>query len=257
MTAPGALEIVALPAIPIVQAGDDLAALIEAGFERAHRVPCDSDVLVIAQKIISKVEGRIVDLADVIASPRAIALAAETGKDPRLVEVILSESVRVVRSRPGVLIMEHRLGLIMANAGVDQSNVEPGDGTQRVLLLPRDPDASAAALRESLAARAGVQLAIVINDSFGRAWRHGTAGVAIGAAGLPALLDLRGRSDLYGRALEVSMIGYADEIAAAASLLMGQAAEAQPLVLVRGLSWSAPACNAAALIRPAEEDLFR
>ena len=257
MTPPGALTIFALPAIPMVQPGDDLATLIEAGFARAEIVPRDGDVLVIAQKIVSKAEGRIVDLATVTPSPRAVALAEEVGKDPRAVEVILSESVRVVRSRPGVLIMEHRLGFVMANAGVDQSNVGPQDGAQRLLLLPHDPDASATALRAQLAARTGASLAIIINDSFGRAWRRGTAGVAIGAAGLPALLDLRGQPDLFGRTLEVSIIGFADEIAAAASLLMGQAAEAQPVVLVRGLAWTAPESNAVALVRPAQEDMFR
>jgi coenzyme F420-0:L-glutamate ligase/coenzyme F420-1:gamma-L-glutamate ligase len=253
----GSLEIRALPNIPMVQAGDDLGALIVVALERAGIALHAGDVLVIAQKIVSKAEGRFVDLATVIPSPRAVALAAEVQKDPRAVEVILSESTRVVRSRPGMLIMEHRLGFVMANAGVDQSNVGPQDGVQRLLLLPRDPDASAATLREQLSARIGVPLAIVINDSFGRAWRRGTAGVAIGAAGLPALVDLRGQQDLFGRVLEVSMIGYADEIAAAASLVMGQAAEAQPVVLVRGLAWTAPTANAAALIRPAKEDMFR
>jgi coenzyme F420-0:L-glutamate ligase/coenzyme F420-1:gamma-L-glutamate ligase len=253
----GSLEIRALPNIPIVQPGDDLGALIAVALEKAGIAPHAGDVLVIAQKIVSKAEGRIVDLATVIPSPRAVALAAEVQKDPRVVEVILSESTRVVRSRPGVLIMEHRLGFVMANAGVDQSNVGPLDGVHRLLLLPRDPDASAALLHEQLVARTGVKLAIVINDSFGRAWRHGTAGVAIGAAGLPTLVDLRGQQDLFGRVLEVSMVGYADEIAAAASLVMGQAAEAQPVVLVRGLAWTAPSANAAALIRPAKEDMFR
>jgi coenzyme F420-0:L-glutamate ligase/coenzyme F420-1:gamma-L-glutamate ligase len=253
----GSLQIRALPNIPMVRPGDDLGALIVVALERAGIAPHAGDVLVIAQKIVSKAEGRFVDLATVIPSPRAVALATEVQKDPRVVEVILSESTRVVRSRPGVLIMEHRLGFVMANAGVDQSNVGPQDGVQRLLLLPRDPDASAATLREQLSARIGVPLAIVINDSFGRAWRHGTAGVAIGAAGLPTLVDLRGQQDLFGRVLEVSMIGYADEIAAAASLVMGQAAEAQPIVLVRGLAWTAPAANAAALIRPAKEDMFR
>src|SRR5258707_5345261 len=208
----GSLEIRALPNIPMVQAGDDLGALIVVALERAGIALHAGDVLVIAQKIVSKAEGRFVDLATVIPSPRAVALAAEVQKDPSAVEVILSESTRVVRSRPGVLIMEHRLGFVMANAGVDQSNVGPQDGVHRLLLLPRDPDASAATLREQLSARMGVTLAIVINDSFGRAWRHGTAGVAIGAAGLPTLVDLRGQQDLFGRVLEVSLIGYADEI---------------------------------------------
>jgi coenzyme F420-0:L-glutamate ligase/coenzyme F420-1:gamma-L-glutamate ligase len=212
---------------------------------------------VVAQKIVSKAEDRSVDLATVVPSPRAVALGAEIGKDPRLVEVLLRESVRVVRSRPNLLIVEHRLGFVMANAGVDQSNVAPQDGVHRVLLLPRDPDASAEALRARLAERFGVPLAVIINDSFGRAWRRGTVGVAIGAAGLPALVDLRGRPDLFGRILEVSIIGFADEIAAAASLLMGQADEARPVVLVRGLDWTGPATAGREMLRPAAEDLFR
>jgi len=198
-----------------------------------------------------------VDLASVTASPRAIALALEVGKDPRLVEVILSESTRVVRSRPNLLILQHRLGFVMANAGVDHSNVAPQDGVDRVLLLPRDPDASADALRRALAARFGVSLGVIISDSFGRPWRRGTAGVAIGAAGLPSLIDLRGLPDLFGRTLEVSIVGFADEIAAAASLLQGQAAEASPVVVVRGLAWSAPDAPAAELVRPPQEDLFQ
>lgn len=255
MTPAGAtLELIAVPGIPKVQAGDDLAALIADGLARAGLVTRPGDVLVVAQKVVSKAEGRMVDLASVTPSPRAIALAEEVQKDPRLVELILSESVRVVRARPGLLIVEHRLGFVMANAGVDRSNVAPPqDGAEeRVLLLPRDPDASAEALR----ARLGVP--VVINDSFGRAWRRGTVGVAIGAAGLPALLDLRGRPDLFGRRLEVSITGFADEIAAAASLVMGQGAEARPAVLVRGLEWDgAPPSRAAELVRPAAEDLFR
>ena len=184
-------------------------------------------------------------------------LAHEVGKDPRLVEAVLRESTRVVRSRPNLIIVQHRLGFVMANAGVDQSNVAPADGVHRVLLLPRDPDASAEALRAKLQERFNVNIGVVISDSFGRAWRRGTCGIAIGAAGLPSLIDLRGQPDLFGRTLEVSVIGYADEIAAAASLLQGQAAEAQPVVLVRGLSWSAPVAPAVELIRPPQEDLFR
>jgi coenzyme F420-0:L-glutamate ligase/coenzyme F420-1:gamma-L-glutamate ligase len=165
--------------------------------------------------------------------------------------------VRVVRSRPNVLIVEHRLGFVMANAGIDQSNVAPADGVERALLLPVDPDGSAEALRARLAAEHGAPIAVIITDSFGRAWRRGTAGVAIGAAGLPALLDLRGNPDLFGRILQVSISGFADEIAAAASLVMGQGDEAQPVVLVRGLSWNKPANPAANLVRPASEDMFR
>jgi coenzyme F420-0:L-glutamate ligase / coenzyme F420-1:gamma-L-glutamate ligase len=249
------LELLALSGIPLIREGDDLAELIATALgDRRLR---DGDVLVVAQKIVSKAEGRTVDLATVEPSLEAAELAAEVGKDPRLVEVILGESTRVVRSRPNLIIVEHRLGFIMANAGVDQSNVAPADGVHRVLLLPRDPDASAEALRAALARRFGVTIGVIISDSFGRAWRRGTCGIAIGAAGLPSLIDLRGQPDLFGRTLEVSIIGFADEIAAAASLLQGQAAEAQPVVLVRGLAWSAPVAPAADLVRPAEEDLFR
>ena len=234
------LEVVPLQGLPLIRAGDDLAEQVAAALERNGVAPRAGDVLVVAQKIVSKAEGRLVDLATVEPSARAVALASDVGKDPRLVEVILSESVRVVRARRNVLIVEHRLGFIMANAGVDQSNVAPADGAQRVLLLPDNPDRSAQTLRRGLKALTGVDIAVVINDSFGRPWRQGTVGVAIGASGLPALIDLRGRPDLFGRRLEVSMIGFADEVAAAASLVMGQADEALPAVLIRGLSWSAP-----------------
>ena len=245
------VELLAVPGLPMVKAGDDLAALIGERLtgELALR---KGDVLVLAQKIVSKAEGRMVEIATVKPSQRAIELAAEVQKDPRLVELILSESVRVVRSRPNVLIVEHRRGFVMANAGIDQSNVAPQDGVERALLLPKDPDASASKLRARLGATA-----LLIIDSFGRPWRRGTTGVAIGAAGLPAMLDLRGTPDLFGRTLQVTISAFADEIAAAASLVMGQADEAQPVVLVRGLSWTLPATNAAELVRPATEDLFR
>jgi coenzyme F420-0:L-glutamate ligase/coenzyme F420-1:gamma-L-glutamate ligase len=251
------LEVIALEGLPFVRPGDDLVELIASALTRNGVAPRAGDVLVVAQKIVSKAEGRMIDLATVEPSAKALTLAAEVDKDPRLVEVILSESVRVVRARRNVLIVEHRLGFIMANAGVDQSNVAPADGASRALLLPENPDRSAEALRRGLAAVTGIDLAVVINDSFGRAWRQGTAGVAIGVAGLPALVDLRGRPDLFGRTLEVSVIGFADEVAAAASLIMGQADEATPVVLIRGLRWSAPATNAASMIRSANEDLFR
>jgi coenzyme F420-0:L-glutamate ligase / coenzyme F420-1:gamma-L-glutamate ligase len=251
------LEVIALNGLPLIKAGDDLAELIVSSLKQNGVEPRAQDVLVVAQKIVSKAEGRMVDLAMIKPSAQAIALATDVDKDPRLVEVILSESVRVVRARRNVLIVEHRRGFIMANAGVDQSNVGPADGAQRVLLLPENPDRSAEVLRQGLTALTGSDLAVVINDSFGRAWRQGTAGVAIGAAGLPALIDLRGRPDLFGRTLEVSVIGFADEIAAAASLVMGQADEAAPVVLIRGLRWSAPESTAGSLIRPSNEDLFR
>jgi coenzyme F420-0:L-glutamate ligase / coenzyme F420-1:gamma-L-glutamate ligase len=251
------LEVIALEGLPLVRPGDDLVDLIASALTHNDAAPRAGDVLVVAQKIVSKAEGRIVDLATIEPSAKARTLAAEVDKDPRLVEVILSESVRVVRARRNVLIVEHRLGFIMANAGVDQSNVGPADGSSRALLLPENPDRSAESLRWGLAAATGIDLAVVINDSFGRTWRQGTAGVAIGLAGLPALIDLRGRPDLFGRKLEVSVIGFADEIAAAASLVMGQADEAAPVVLIRGLRWSAPESTAASIVRSPNEDLFR
>jgi coenzyme F420-0:L-glutamate ligase / coenzyme F420-1:gamma-L-glutamate ligase len=251
------LEVIGLKGLPLIRAGDDLAELIASAIERSGVVPRAGDVLVVAQKIVSKAEARVVDLATVKPSARALKLAAEIDKDPRLVEIILSESVRIVRARRGVLIVEHKLGFIMANAGVDQSNVGPADGAEHVLLLPENPDASAETLRRGLKARIKTNVAVVINDSFGRPWRQGTAGVAIGVSGLPAAVDLRGRPDLFGRKLEVSVIGFADEVAAAASLLMGQADEALPAVLIRGLRWSAPESTARSLVRPPNEDLFR
>jgi len=246
-----------LAGIPLVRPGDDLGAITVAALRSNGLVPEQSDVLVVAQKIVSKAEGRYVDIATVQPSERAIALAAELDKDPRFVEVVLSESKRVVRHRPGLLIVEHRLGFVMANAGIDHSNVAEEDGVEQVLLLPVDPDGSAQALRQYLIGAFGVGLGVIISDSFGRAWRKGTVGVALGAAGLPALVDLRGHPDLFGRELLVTETGFADEIAAAAGLLMGQADEAVPIVLVRGLAWSAPDRPGSFLIRPAEHDLFR
>lgn len=254
---PSKLELLAIDGVPIVKPGDDLARLAIHGLERAGLRLASHDVLVVAQKIVSKAEGRIFVLADVTPSARAKELAQEIGKDPRLVELILSETKRIVRSGPEVLIVEHRLGFVMANAGVDQSNVGAQDGVERALLLPRDPDASAEALRAALSARFDARIGVIVNDSFGRAWRLGTVGVALGVAGLPALKDLRGRPDLLGRPLRVSISAFADEIAAAASLVMGQGDEGRPMVLVRGLDWHEPASGIGALLRSPEEDLFR
>ena len=251
------LELLAIPGLPMIKAGDDLAALLAEGFSRAGLTPQKDDVLALAQKIVSKAEGRSIELAKVKPSERAVALAAEVQKDPRLVELILSESVRVVRSRPNVLIVEHKRGWVMANAGIDQSNVGPTDGVERALLLPVDPDGSADTIRTRLGELLGTAPAVIITDSFGRAWRRGTVGVALGAAGLPSLLDLRGKPDLFGHALRVTQTGFADEIAGAASLVMGQADEARPVVLVRGLVWAGADAPAATLVRTADEDLFR
>ena len=251
------VTLAAIPDIPMVRPGNDLAGLLIRACEDAAIAPADGDILVVAQKIVSKAEGRYVDLATIEPSARALRLAGEVEKDPRLVEVILRESRRVVRWRPGVLIVEHRLGFILANAGVDRSNVDPEAATEPVLLLPHDPDASAADLRARFARHFNTTLAVVITDSWGRAWRRGTIGVALGAAGIPALMDLRGRPDLFGHPLRVTQTGFADEVACAASLIMGQADEARPAVLVRGLSWHVESSPAVSLIRSPEEDLFR
>lgn len=248
------VDLIALPDFPLVQPGDDLAAAVCGSLASGGQILKTGDVVVLAQKIVSKAENRYVDLTGVTPSERAVSLAVTARKDPRLVEVVLSQSRRVVRCAPNVLIVEHNLGLVMANAGVDQSNV---GGEARVLLLPEDPDASAARIRRDLLARSGAETAVIINDSFGRAWRQGSVGVAIGAAGLPSLQDRRGDRDLFGRKLEITVVGFADEIAAAASLVMGQGDEGRPVVIVRGLSWDGAAIPAAAICRPQAEDLFQ
>ncbi len=255
-----ALTLWAVPDFPEVRAGDDLAALLLERLRESSWTLRDADVVVLAQKVVSKAEGRRVNLAEIVPSQRALALAEQVQKDPRLVELILSESKRVVRAAKDVLIVEHRLGFIMANAGIDQSNVGTGSDRERdeyALLLPLDPDASAARVRAALEAGTGRAVGVIINDSFGRPWRVGTVGVAIGVAGWPATLDLRGRPDRYGRALRVTVVGHADEIAAAASLLMGQSDEGRPVVVLRGLAAGAAVSDARALLRPPAEDLFR
>lgn len=253
------LTLTALPGLPLVRPGDDLVALLLAGLNAAGLTLADGDVLVLAQKIVSKAEGRLVDLATVHPSDRAQALAAVTQKDPRFIEVVLSETREVLRTRFNTLIVEHRLGFVCANAGVDRSNVAPqGAGQDEVLLLlPADPDGTCQRLRAALRAATGAEVGVIINDSHGRAWRQGTVGVAIGAAGLPALLDLRGRPDLFDYALQITQVGLADELAAAASALMGQADEGRPVIHVRGVPYPPGAGTAQDLIRPKEMDLFR
>ncbi|MEZ5499901.1 MAG: coenzyme F420-0:L-glutamate ligase [Steroidobacteraceae bacterium] len=246
-----------VPALPLVRPGDDLGALIGDALARSQHGLIAGDVLIVAQKIVSKAENRYVDLAHVEPGAEAKRLAQIVRKDARLVEVILGESVRIVRAVPDILVVEHRLGLVMANAGVDQSNLGPWDGLEPVLLLPHDPDESARQLRAQMQRRFGCPMAVIINDSFGRPWRQGTVGVAIGVAGLQALVDLRGRADLSGRMLRVSEVAVADEIAAAASLLMGQAQEGRPVVLMRGLQPPEHEGGVRALLRPAQQDLFR
>jgi coenzyme F420-0:L-glutamate ligase/coenzyme F420-1:gamma-L-glutamate ligase len=249
------LRIAALAEIPLVQPGDNLAELIADGLANSGLSLRRGDVLVIAQKIVSKAEGRLADLREVTPSARAEALAIEVDKDPRLVELILRESTEVVRRRKGVLVVAHRSGIVLANAGIDTSNVA-GD-EYRVLLLPEDCNRSCRDIRAQLAKWTGVEAGVLIIDSLGRAWRNGTVGVALGAAGLPALLDLRGIPDLFGRKLRSTEVGIADEIAAAASMLMGQAGEGTPVVLLRGLNLSEIHGSADDLIRARELDLFR
>lgn len=257
MTVAAELSLSALAGVPKVKEGDDLASIILGALAASSLTLQPGDVIVLAQKIVSKSEGRLVDLGTVAPSARAMELARAADKDPRVVELILSESTEVLRVRPGVIIVAHRLGFVLANAGIDQSNVGPANEAERVLLLPRAPDESCAKIREVLRRRTDLDVAIVIIDSFGRAWRNGTIGTAIGVSGLPGLLDLRTRPDLFGRPLQTSELGLADELAAAASLVMGQADEGRPIVLARGVPYARRDGSAGELVRPKEIDLFR
>jgi coenzyme F420-0:L-glutamate ligase/coenzyme F420-1:gamma-L-glutamate ligase len=254
---PKSLTLTVVSGIPMIAPGDDLAAIIIDAIVAAGLSPHPGDVVVVAQKIVSKAQGRFIELSTVVPSARAHAVAKKTKKDPQLVEVILSESVRIVRQHPNVLIVEHHNGFIAANAGVDRSNVSESAAKDTVLLLPANPDEAASDLRARLENRFDVPLAVVVSDSFGRPWRYGTVGVALGSAGIESLRDLRGKPDLFGHALEVTETAMADELAAAASLLMGQADEARPVVLISGLPPAEKHIPARGLIRPASEDLFR
>jgi coenzyme F420-0:L-glutamate ligase/coenzyme F420-1:gamma-L-glutamate ligase len=251
-----ALGFAPVAGVPLVTAGDDLAALIAAALRAAGRAPARGDVIAVAQKVVSKAEGRLVELGTVTPSAEAQALAARADKDPRIAELILRESRRIVRVTRGVIIAEHRSGTVLANAGIDRSNIAGGE---QALLWPVDPDASARALRSAFEAEFGGPLGVLITDSVGRAWRLGTVGHAIGAAGVTALLDLRGRADLFGRQLQVSEVAVADSLAAAAVLAMGEAAEATPVVLISGASLATGRADAGAtaVLRSAAEDLFR
>ena len=256
----GELTVRAFPGIPMVRSGDDLAAIIAGALETARVELADGDVICVAQKIVSKAEGRLVALANVTPGEQATALAKEIDKDPRLVQLVLDESTEVVRKKPGVLIVRHRLGLVGANAGIDQSNIEhSGEGPEHehALLLPLDPDASARRLKDALEAWSGARLGVVITDSNNRPWRLGTIGAAIGCAGLRPLDDRRGGHDLYGRELKVTMINRADSLATAATLVMGETTERTPVALIRGLPPDNDEAPATSMVRPLEEDLFR
>jgi coenzyme F420-0:L-glutamate ligase / coenzyme F420-1:gamma-L-glutamate ligase len=253
------LTLTPLQYIPLIRHGDDLAVIIVKALEKNDITIEDQDILVFAQKIISKSEGRSVNLVTVTPSPRAIYLGKQANKDPRIVELILCESNEVLRIRPGTIIVEHKLGFVCANAGIDHSNVAgPGDAAEEwVLLLPIDPDRSAEKLRSEIRSKTGKQIGILIIDSHGRAWRNGTVGVAIGLAGMPGLEDLRGRRDLFDFTLRITQLGAADELAAAASLVMGQAAEGTPIIHVRGFPYPLREGSLRELIRPKDQDLFR
>jgi coenzyme F420-0:L-glutamate ligase/coenzyme F420-1:gamma-L-glutamate ligase len=251
------LELIGLEGFPRVRPGDDLANLIADALTDNDLSPGPDDVLIVAQKVVSKAEGRYVRLAGVEPGREALSLAEATHKDPRQVELVLRESREVLRSRPGVIIVEHRLGYVHANAGIDRSNIPQDAADPQVLLLPEDPDRSAAGLRRDLAERFGSAPAIIINDSAGRAWRNGTVGIAIGSAGLAPLWNQVGAPDLYGRALEVTEPAVADELAAAASLVMGQAAEGIPVVLARGARLQRAEVGSRALLRERAMDMFR
>lgn len=248
-----------LPGIPLIRPGDDLKGILLSALTQAGITLQDDDILVLSQKIVSKAEGRLVNLAKVAPSSYAVKLANEIEKDPRLVELILQESRAVLRTRPGTIIVEHRLGFICANAGIDHSNVR-GQGDEEeewVLLLPQNPDRSAEILRLGLQEETGTRLGVMIIDSHGRAWRQGTVGVAIGLSGMPGLVDLRGTLDLFDYTLHITTVGAADELAAAASLVMGQAAEGTPVVHVRGFPYPLRDGSLGELLRPKEQDLFR
>ncbi len=248
------VSIHALSGIPKVQKNDDLVALIHTALVQDDHKVRDGDIIVIAQKIVSKSEGRLYQLNSVTPSKEAIDLGLKTDKDPRLVQLILDESTEVVRSRAGVIIVEHNIGLVHANAGIDRSNIEGDDGA---LLLPLDPDKSAATIRKGLEDHYGVHIGVVISDSMGRAWRIGTVGFAIGSSGVETVQDLVGQPDMFGRILEATSVGHGDELAAAASIVMGQAGEAIPVALIQGLPAKKTDLTAADLIREKSEDLFR
>jgi len=249
------LTLTPLKDIPLIRQNDDLADIIINSLDRSNIALEDKDIFVLAQKVVSKAEGRIINLATVTPSSRAIELGAQIEKDARLVELILQESKSVVRTRPGTIIVEHKLGFICANGGIDHSNVT-GEG-EFVLLLPENPDQSASEIRAKIESKTNKKVGVMIIDSHGRAWRIGTEGVCIGISGIPGVMDERGWKDLFDYTLRITVVGVADELAAAASLVMGQASEGTPIVHVRGFPYPLREGSLKELIRPKEQDLFR
>lgn len=250
------VEIIGIPGLPLIQTDDDLAELIIKALQASDLPLHDGDILVITSKIVSKAEGRWIDLTSVEPDEEARRIAEQCGKDPREVAIILSETESVSRVRQGVLVVRHRLGFVCANGGVDHSNTRPGG--QWRLLLPIDPDQTASDIRQRLEQHYQKTIGLIISDSHGRPFRMGTVGVAIGSAGLPALWSLRGKPDLFGAALQVTEVGFADELAAAAGLVLGQSNEGIPVVIIRGLTYPVDRSSRSAdLIRPPDLDLYR
>ncbi len=248
------LELSTLKGFPLIKPGDDLPEMIMACLQENNISIEDGDILVLAQKIVSKAEGRIVDLADVVPSEEAIALGEEIEKGPRLVEMILQESGEILRKRPGSIIVEHNSGFVCANAGIDYSNIE---GNEMILLLPENSDHSAELIRRAIEKKTDKNIGVMIIDSHGRAWRNGTVGITIGLSGVPALINRCGDEDLFGRVMKATIIGAADELAAGASLMMGQVDEGTPIVHVRGFPYSLGESNMSDLLRDKSRDMFR
>lgn len=264
------LTITSLQQVPLIRQGDDLADILVQSLRESNLTLEDDDILVVTSKIVSKAEGRMVELSTVTPSERALELACQSEKDPRVVELMLQESNEILRVRVGTIIVEHRLGFICANAGIDHSNVNPTpnpspngyiwggeSGEGEVLLLPRDPDQSSRAIREKIESKTGRRIGVMVIDSHGRAWRVGTVGMCIGLSGIPAVMDERGWKDLFGHELRITIVGVADELAAAASLVMGQAAEGTPAIHVRGFPYPLREGSLKELLRPKEQDMFR
>ena len=251
------LELLAIENIPLIEPGDDLVSILIQTIKEEKIKLRRGDILVIAQKVVSKSENRYAFLNDVTPSSEAIRIAKNSDKDPKLVQLILNESVKVIRQGRGVIVVENKLGFIHANAGIDKSNIESDAYNPKVLLLPKDPDNSALKIKEEIFRQTELKVGIIINDSSGRAWRKGIVGIAIGSSGVEVLLNLRGQKDLYGNALEITEVGRVDEIASAASLLMGQANEGLPVIIVRGIPETSKVNNVKSILRDKSEDLFR